>query len=222
MMTEEQLIDRICLTCVDVRHAATDESAQKFINDIRGLAEQLVALTQPASPALKLPDGWVAVPIEPTEEMIAAWRDDMDKSYAKEHAIKIGEDEIVFAHQAMLAAAPAVPHTAPIEPICATGGAEWVKVSEGLPKRGQRVNAFYLNRLGKGRKIRAEYIYSKTEEAGECDPDTQCVEYCEESDTYFVTEGWYEVMDNWEEYGSIAVTEGNITHWMPLPAAPIS
>ncbi|WP_350260795.1 hypothetical protein AAF463_11585 [Pantoea sp. BJ2] len=98
--------------------------------------EAFAALNQSVSPELKLPDGWVAVPMEPTEEMIAAWRDDMDKSYAKEHAIKIGEDEIVFAHQAMLAAAPAVPHTAPIEPICATGGAEWVSIEDEPPRDG--------------------------------------------------------------------------------------
>jgi hypothetical protein len=99
------------------RYSVTEYRYQLIINEVA-----LAALTQPASPALKLPDGWVAVPMEPTEEMIAAWRDDMDKSYAKEHAIKIGEDEIVFAHQAMLAAAPSAPHTAPIEPICATVG----------------------------------------------------------------------------------------------------
>ncbi|WFL66420.1 hypothetical protein [Pantoea sp. X85] len=112
MMTEEQLIDRICLTCVDVRHAATDESAQKFINDIRGLAEQLAALTQPASPALKLPDGWVAVPNEPTEDMIAAG------SAVDGGVYSIWKD--------MIYASPDAPHTAPIEPICATSGAEWV------------------------------------------------------------------------------------------------
>jgi hypothetical protein len=97
---------------------------------------------------------------------------------------------------------------------------EWISVEGQLPRSGMKVLAFYLNRMGKKRIIRAEYTYAKTEEAGECDPDTQCVEYCEKSDTYFVSEGWYEVMDNWEEYGSIMVTEGEITHWQSLPEPP--
>lgn len=183
MMTEEQkrkerLIDLICLTCVDVRNVYSEDVAQDKINEVRALAEQLSALTQPASPALKLPDGWVAVPLEPTEEMIAAWRDDMDKSYAKEHAIKIGEDEIVFAHQAMLAAAPSVPHTAPIEPICATGGAEWVKCSNELPKKDGQYWGWWSEEKRQG-------------------------------PVWFI-----ERQNQFQSY--------QITHWMPLPAAPKS
>ena len=52
------------------------------------------------------------------------------------------------------------------------------------------------------------------------DPDTECVEYSELEDAYYVTEGWYELIDNWDEYARIAVNEGVVTNWMPLPAAP--
>ncbi|UQY45023.1 DUF550 domain-containing protein [Mixta hanseatica] len=52
------------------------------------------------------PPGWQLVPVEPTEEMVAAWRKDMNQSYAGEFSEKIGEDEVVFAYQAMLEAAP--------------------------------------------------------------------------------------------------------------------
>jgi hypothetical protein len=77
----------------------------------------LAALAQPASPALKLPDGWVAVPREATREMIeSGWT----YSVLEKNATAKG------TWACMVAAAPAVPHTAPIEPICATGGAEWV------------------------------------------------------------------------------------------------
>lgn len=132
MMTEEQKQDmKAQIREIFMRNGFTIKDGQSDLKDyvFSAAYELIAALTQPASPSLKLPDGWVAVPLEPTEEMIAAWRDDMDKSYAKEHAIKIGEDEIVFAHQAMLSAAPSVPHTAPIEPICATGGAESIATS---------------------------------------------------------------------------------------------
>ena len=54
----------------------------------------------------EIPDGWVMVPLCPDENMIQAWRKDMSQSYAGEHAEEIGEDEVCFAYQAMLAAAP--------------------------------------------------------------------------------------------------------------------
>lgn len=54
-------------------------------------------------------EGWLITPLQPTEQMIAAWRKDMGMSYAKVHAQKIGEDEIVFAYQAMLNVAPEAP-----------------------------------------------------------------------------------------------------------------
>ena len=60
---------------------------------------------------------------------------------------------------------------------------------------------------------------AKTEEA---DGDAEaCIEYDEAADTYYVTEGWYECIDNWDDYSSVAVTEGEVTHWMPLPQPPI-
>uniref|UniRef100_UPI0035C6999D hypothetical protein n=1 Tax=Serratia quinivorans TaxID=137545 RepID=UPI0035C6999D len=54
----------------------------------------------------EISDGWVMVPLCPDENMIQAWRKDMSQSYAGEHAEEIGEDEVCFAYQAMLAAAP--------------------------------------------------------------------------------------------------------------------
>lgn len=97
----------------------------------------------------------------------------------------------------------------------------WVPVAERLPNCGQAVLAYYLNRQGMGRRIRAEYVTRWTVEAEMfADPDTECVEYSEQEDTYYVTEGWYELIDNWDEYARIAVNEGVVTRWMPMPAAP--
>ncbi len=38
-MPDAQLIDWICLYCVDVRHTHSDDDAQEFINDIRAVLE---------------------------------------------------------------------------------------------------------------------------------------------------------------------------------------
>lgn len=96
----------------------------------------------------------------------------------------------------------------------------WVECGERLPESGHPVLAFYTNRSGKGRRIRANYVAPKTHEVDFADPDTQCVEYDEEGDCFYLQSGWYELIDNWEEYSSIAVIEGEISHWMPLPAQP--
>lgn len=73
----------------------TDKKQALIESDIDNTAQQYEALA-----------GWKMVPVEPTEEMVAAWRKDMNQSYAREFSEKIGEDEVVFAYQAMLEAAP--------------------------------------------------------------------------------------------------------------------
>jgi hypothetical protein len=95
----------------------------------------------------------------------------------------------------------------------------WISVTDALPKSGVTVLACYRNRLGKLRRIRAHWIAAKTAEANSEDWD-QCSEYDEATDTYYVTEGWYECIDNWGDYSAVAVSEGDVTHWMPLPEAP--
>ena len=95
----------------------------------------------------------------------------------------------------------------------------WISVAERLPASGQIVLACYVNRAGRLRRIRAEWIAAKTREANSEDAEA-CVEYDEATDTYYTTEGWYECIDNWGDYSSVAVTEGEVTHWMPLPPEP--
>jgi hypothetical protein len=97
----------------------------------------------------------------------------------------------------------------------------WTLAVDNLPKTGQAVLAYYLNRYGMSRCIRAMYVKRFTVEAeGFADPETQFCEYSEQDDFYYTTEGWYELIDNWPDYSSCAVIEGVITHWMPMPAAP--
>jgi Protein of unknown function (DUF551) len=93
----------------------------------------------------------------------------------------------------------------------------WISVGERLPKSGQTVLACYTNAAGMVRRIRAEWVAAKTIES---DAESEIGEYDEATDAYYDPEGWYEKIDNWGEYSSVAVVEGAITHWMPLPAAP--
>ena len=97
----------------------------------------------------------------------------------------------------------------------------WISVEDRLPDSGSAVLAYYLNSHGMRRRIRAEYVNAWTVQADDLsDPDTECVEYSEQEDAYYIRQGWYELIDNLDDYGRIAVHEGVITHWMPLPAPP--
>ncbi len=97
----------------------------------------------------------------------------------------------------------------------------WIACSERKPPSGQTVLAFYLNTYGMERRIRAQHVDAWTIQADDLsDPDTECFEYSEQEDAYYLPAGWYECIDNWGDYSSIAVNEGIVTHWLPLPAAP--
>lgn len=93
----------------------------------------------------------------------------------------------------------------------------WVPVSDHLPEPGKMILACYKNRVGNWRIICGYWIPEKFSES---DPDSEIGEYDEASDTYYDPAGWYECIDNWDEYRSIMVDEEKISHWMPLPAPP--
>ena len=96
----------------------------------------------------------------------------------------------------------------------------WIPVSERLPESERTVLAFYLNSHGKGRRVRAEYIAAKTKSADDGWDSDEPADYDEQADEYFWPAGWYEVMDNWDDLTHMVIHEGEVTHWMPLPAAP--
>jgi len=93
---------------------------------------------------------------------------------------------------------------------------EWISVEDELPDR--KVIAFYKNRSGTTRRIMAEYFHRYTVESSMEDGVED--EYSEKNDNYYIVEGWYEIIDNWEDWGSVRVIEGEITHWIPLPKPP--
>ncbi|WP_462382232.1 DUF551 domain-containing protein [Pseudomonas sp. Marseille-QA0892] len=97
---------------------------------------------------------------------------------------------------------------------------QWINANDQLPVSERTVLAYYTNSHGKGRRIRAEYIAPKTK-AAEDGWDCDCpADYDEEADQSYWPAGWYECVDNWGELTHLSVGEGDITHWMPLPAPP--
>lgn len=95
----------------------------------------------------------------------------------------------------------------------------WTNTKDAMPKSGLKVIASYVNRCGNRRTIIAVY-FRKFECEGSADFDDIELEYCEQKDAYFYPAGWYEQIDNWVEYSSCTVHEGEIDFWQTLPKAP--
>lgn len=83
---------------------------------------------------------------------------------------------------------------------------QWMPI-ETVPKDGRKLMLFYINRAGKARTVLACWLTD--EEAAESDADDVGLEG-----------GWYECIDNWDDYCQVAIHEGEPTHWMPLPQPP--
>ncbi len=85
--------------------------------------------------------------------------------------------------------------------------AKWQQI-ETAPKTGRKVILFYLNRNKLPRTVMARWLTD--EQAAETDADGVGLEG-----------GWYECIDNWDDYTEVAIQEGEPSHWMSLPAPPI-
>jgi hypothetical protein len=92
---------------------------------------------------------------------------------------------------------------------------EWISIEDQLPKHDKPVLAFYKDN-DKDKIIRAKYI----ERWKEFSIGEDCYdEYSEELDEYYLKKGWYECLENWDEYESFFISK-SITHWMLLPESP--
>ena len=85
----------------------------------------------------------------------------------------------------------------------------------GLP-----VLIFYKNRCNKGRIVKA-FKCGKFENENTSEEGVEYAEYCEEKDSYFDPPGWYELIDNWDDYSYVFIDHVP-THWQPLPPPPVN
>ena len=99
---------------------------------------------------------------------------------------------------------------------------EWISVEERLPKSGTHsLIACTVKRIDgtHGQYVCVGYYAEKFKHLA-YGVDDDCVsEYNEENDEYYIAEGWYEVIKNWDDYGFVAIDDF-VTHWMPLPEPP--
>ena len=100
---------------------------------------------------------------------------------------------------------------------------EWISVEDRLPESGVHV-LICCEMRRYGGEIAGKYVcdgyYAEANKiiAGGFPDECNC-EYSEEDDEYYLCEGWYEVVKNWDDFNSVAV-EDFVTHWMPLPKPP--
>lgn len=97
----------------------------------------------------------------------------------------------------------------------------WIPVSERLPESGERVLACCrVKWLGGGGRTYVCAAFHSAPKTETCvSSDGIDMEYDEETDEYYLPEGWWEVINNWDDYSFVAIGDF-VTHWMPLPEPP--
>ena len=100
---------------------------------------------------------------------------------------------------------------------------EWISVDDMLPESGVHVLiCCEMHRYGgeiAGKYVCDGYYAEANKIIAGGFPDECYCEYSKEDDEYYLCEGWYEVIKNWNDYNSVAV-EDFVTHWMPIPDLP--
>ena len=92
---------------------------------------------------------------------------------------------------------------------------KWIPVSERLPEK-ETVLATVETKTFKHRYVcEAVWIPRWTWKAS-FDSWEDCSEYNEDEDEYYVLEGWYERVHNWDDYSYVGI-EDDVIAWRPMP-----
>lgn len=96
----------------------------------------------------------------------------------------------------------------------------WISVDEALPKPCADVlvscDVHRVDGVKWSYVCIAQWIPRFCDEAVGINWDVECTEYNEENDEYYPFEGWYESINNWDDYSLIGIADF-VTAWMPLP-----
>lgn len=100
---------------------------------------------------------------------------------------------------------------------------DWIPVKDRLPENAKPVWVFghAVNNSKHTSTFKGRWIAEHTMLAADFgSDDDMALIYDESEDEYYVPEGWFERIENWDDYTDIAVGDYIVTHWMPLPEPP--
>ena len=101
------------------------------------------------------------------------------------------------------------------ESICPNCKADmWIPVTERLPEG--TVLATVETKMFKHKYICEAVWIPRWSKIADFDSWEDCSEYNEDEDEYYVLEGWYERIHNWDEYSFVGI-EDKVIAWKPLP-----
>ena len=94
----------------------------------------------------------------------------------------------------------------------------WISVEDKMPESGAHVLASCRTNYGGFYVCVAYHVdrWSYPIDVWRDWIDEVETEYNEETDQYYLCEGWFEVIKNWDDYDSVAI-EDKVTHWTDLP-----
>lgn len=96
----------------------------------------------------------------------------------------------------------------------------WVPVTERLPESGEHV--LLCCEIRSSGTVIGRYVcdgYYAALKSIACNNPEGAIEYDEDTDEYYLLEGWYEVIKNWDDFSSVCIDDF-VTHWMPFPDLP--
>ena len=91
---------------------------------------------------------------------------------------------------------------------------QWIPVTERLPEGTVLVTV--ETKMFKHKYICEAVWIPRWSKIADFDSWEDCSEYNEDEDEYYVLEGWYERIHNWDEYSFVGI-EDKVIAWKPLP-----